>query len=85
MRTALLPMDPAAGVATPNAAMSLPLTWEAIPRVPASRLIAASAEFSAPQLQGMKPAGLKSRSGPRESGAAAEKKLAFVPDAKLQR
>jgi hypothetical protein len=55
LRTALLPMDSAARVATPNAAQALPLAFEATPRVPAAAQIAASAEFSAPQLQGMKP------------------------------
>jgi len=54
LRTALLPMDFAARVATPNAAHVVPLTFEATPRVPAAARIAASAEFSAPQLQGMK-------------------------------
>jgi hypothetical protein len=55
LRTALLPMDFAARAATPNAARVLPLAFEATPRVPAAAPIAAPAEFSAPQLQGMKP------------------------------
>jgi len=52
---ALAPMELAACVPTPNAAKLVPLTCEATPRVPAVAQIAASAEFSAPQFEGMTP------------------------------
>jgi hypothetical protein len=55
LASAHLPLGLAAAVAAPNAAPALPLTWEATPRAPGAAPIAASAVFSAPQLQGMKP------------------------------
>ena len=55
LRSALPPIDLAARVPAPNAAKILPLTFEATPRVPEAARIAASALFSAPQPQAMKP------------------------------
>ena len=54
-RSALLPIDRAARIPTPNAAKVVPLRCEATPRVPAAAQIAASVEFSGPQFEGMKP------------------------------
>jgi hypothetical protein len=55
LRSALLPMELTARVPTPNAAKVVPLTCEATPRAPATAPIAASAAFSGPHLEGMKP------------------------------